>query len=264
MADLDSNKFPELEYESACRVCQLRDSQPNVLSFIHKLRIEENKGWSHISDQIKLIWQGDSEPPSMSSIRRHFVNKHVKTVNYIWPSEARSVEARILSPLRIERDSKDLVKRREQVRTPVQDLKSELDTLWNMQNTMTDLSNRMDADPRSFFTESGNVNKDALNAWVNLLNANRQTISEIRKIRESEQLTSFILQKLLILYTKKIGNPISDFIFEMAQEIRQLDGSQYLQARSQYFLEEGFMQLLVESADESLSDIRSEFKLPSK
>lgn len=264
MADLESNKFPELNYESACRVCQLRDSYPDVLTLIHKLRIEENKGWSYIFDQVKLIWRGDGDPPSMSSIRRHFVNEHVKTSNYVWPNDSKSLEARILSSFRIERDSKDLVKKREQVRTPVQDLKSELDTLWNMQNTMTDLSVRMDSDPRSFFTENGNVNKDALNAWVNLLNANRQTISEIRKIRESEQLTSYILQKLLILYTKKIGNPISDFIFEMAQEIQQLEGSTYLQERSKYFLDEGFMQLLIESADESLSDIRSEFRLPTK
>ena len=60
------------------------------------------------------------------------------------------------------------------------------------------------------------------------------------------------------------NNPISDYIFEMAQELRQLGGSQYLQARTEYFLEEGFMQLLVESADEALTDVRSEFKLPSK
>jgi len=264
VSDSSKNKFPELEYESACRVCQLRDSHPHILHYIHKLRIEDNKGWSHILDEVKLIWNDENDPPSMSSIRRHFINKHVNTANYIWPTESKSVKARILSSHRLDKDSSELVKRRENVRTPLQDLKSELDTLWNMQNTMTDLSARMDADPRSFFSESGNVNKDALNAWVNLLNANRQVISEIRKIRESEQLTSYILQKLLIKYTKKIGNPISDFIFEMAQELRQLEGSQYLQARAEYFLEEGFMQLLIESADESLTDVRSEFKLPSK
>lgn len=264
MTEIGSNQFPELKYEPACRVCQLRDLQPNVLSLVHKLRIEENKPFGYIHEQIKLIWQGDSPPPSMSSIRRHFINKHVELSNYVWPDESKSIENRVLSKIRIERDAKDLVKRREQVRTPVQDLQSELDTLWNMQNTMTDLSNRMDADPRSFFTEGGNINKDALNAWVNLLNANRQVISEIRKIRESEQLTSYILQKLLILYTKKIGNPISDFIFELAQEIDQLDGSQYLKERARYFLDEGFMSLLIESADESLTDIRAEYKLPSK
>lgn len=256
--------FPELKYESFCKVCQLRDSHPQILAYIHKLRIEENKGWSFILNEIKSLGVEDVHLPSMSSIRRHFLKLHVDISKYQWDPDALSVKSRILSSSRLNKDYKELVKRRENVRTPIQDIRTELDTLWDMQNTMLDLSSRMDTDFNVFFNEAGGVNKDAVNAWVNLINANRQVISEIRKIRESEQLTSFILQRLLITYTKRIGTPILDFVFEMAQELKQLKGSQRIQDRAEYFLNEGFLSLLVDTADETLSDIRSEFKLPNR
>lgn len=262
---MDKNvQFPELNYQSACKVCQLRDTHPNILRYIHKLRLEENKGWSAIVEEISALWNDAEPPPSMSSIRRHFLNDHVTLSRYVYPKDGSRSSSKILTEARLNIDHNEISSKNPKLRSASSQIKTELDTLWIMQETLKEVFVQIDGDKSSLYTEDGRLNKDAFTVWSNLANSTRQIITELKKLRQSEELTSLILQQTLIRFAKKISVPIRNTVLELAQEVYHLEGSDAIQSRAAYFLDEGLYYLVADSADEVIADIRNEYKLASK